>query len=228
MASAGTEARALGIAALANGWPLFWALAALLGAAFVVAFVAFGADEQGLGALVRATARISFALFLPVYAASSLRRLWPTPATRWLLRNRRYLGVAFAWAHGLHALAITCLATLLGAGFRADAATLVGGGLGYALLAAMVATSFDGSARRLGPRRWALLHRTGIHWLWVVFAISWTGRVAEGPGYALPAALVWGAAALRLAAQRRGVRRDRGRPTLPRVPHPPPAGGKAA
>jgi hypothetical protein len=185
-----------------NGWPVFGLLAALLSALFAAALAAFGTDEAGLRALVRFTARDSFAMFLPVYAAAPLRQLFPSPATRWLLRNRRYLGVSFAWAHGLHALAIAMLVVLLGDAFEASAVTLVFGSFAYLLLAGMVLTSFDRTARWLGPHRWALLHRTGLHTLWVVFAVTWTLSAASSPVYLPFAALAWSAAALRFAALR--------------------------
>ena len=184
-----------------NGWRVFWLFAALETAIFAVALSAFGTDEAGLRALVRLTVRVSFLVFITVYAAAPLRRLFPSPATQWLSRNRRYLGVSFAWAHGLHGLAIVLLALLLGDGFESNAATVVGGGLGYALTAAMAATSFDRSARWLGPRRWSLLHRAGLHWLWFIFALNWTGAAIATSLVYLPfAALTWAAAALRGAA----------------------------
>jgi hypothetical protein len=184
-----------------NGWRVFWLLAALETAIFAAALAGFGTDEAGLRALVRLTVRVSFLVFVVVYAASPLRRLFPSRATRWIALNRRYLGVSFAWAHGLHGLAIALLALLLGDGFEANAATVWGGGLGYVLIAGMVATSFDRSARWLGPKRWALLHRAGLYWLWFIFALNWTGAaIAESLFYLPFALLIWGAAGLRLAA----------------------------
>src|SRR5262249_9097829 len=120
-----------------NGWRVFGLLAALDSELFAAALWAFGTDEAGLRALVRLTVRASFSNFIVVYAAAPMRRLFPSPATRWLLRNRRYLGVSFAWAHGLHALAIALLVLLLGDAFETNLATLVGGGLGYLLTAGM-------------------------------------------------------------------------------------------
>lgn len=135
-------------------------------------------------------------------AGPPLRRLYPAPATRWLLRNRRYLGVSFAWVHGLHGLAIALLALLFGDSFAVDPATRLGGGLAYLLIAAMAITSFDRTARWLGPQRWGLLHRAGLHWLWFIFALNWTASVGVSLGY-LPFALItWGLLALRLAALR--------------------------
>ena len=190
-----------------SGWRVFWLLAALETALFAAALAVFGSDEAGLRALVRFTVRVSFLVFAVVYAAAPLRRLYPVPATRWLLRNRRYLGVSFAWAHGLHALAIALLARLLGDSFAVDPATRLGGGLAYALVAAMAATSFDRTARWLGPRRWTLLHRAGLHWLWFIFALNWTASVVVSLVYLPFAAITWGLLALRLAALR-GHRRS--------------------
>jgi methionine sulfoxide reductase heme-binding subunit len=191
-----------------NGWRVFWLLASLETALFAAAVAEFGTEEAGLRALTRFTVRVSFAVFLPVYSAAPLRQLFPSPVTRWLLRNRRYLGVSFAWAHGLHAIAIAMLALLLGDAFEAGLATPVGGGLAYLLVAAMALTSFDRTARWLGPHRWGLLHRAGLHWLWFVFALNWTGAaVATSLAYLPFAALTWGAAGLRFAvlrARRRG------------------------
>ena len=146
--------------------------------------------------------RVSFLVFALVYAAAPLRRLYPSPATRWMLSNRRYLGVSFAWAHGLHGLAIALLALLLGDAFEVEAATALGGGLAYVLIAAMALTSFDRTARWLGPRRWALLHRAGLHWLWFIFALNWTASLSVSLAYLPFAVLIWGLAVLRLAALR--------------------------
>jgi sulfoxide reductase heme-binding subunit YedZ len=192
-----------------DGWRVFGLLAALETALFASGLAAFGTDEAGLRALVRSTVRVSFVVFAFVYAAAPLRRLYPTPATRWLLRNRRFVGVSFAWAHGLHGLAIILLAQRLGDAFEVDAATALGGGLAYVLIGAMTLTSFDRTARWLGPHRWALLHRAGLHWLWIIFALNWTASVFVSLAYLPFALLTWGLAALRLAALR--ARRSSGR-----------------
>lgn len=183
-----------------TGWRVFWLLAVVTTTAFVASIQAFGTEEAGIRALVRATARVSFAIFVPVYLASPLRRLWPSAATRWVLRNRRYLGVSFAWAHGLHLLAIAMLALLLGDAFESDLLTIVFGGATYLLMFGMAATSFDRSARWLGPHRWRLLHRSGLHMLWLLFAILWTGLAATSPLHLALAITVWGMAGVRIAA----------------------------
>ena len=185
-----------------QGWRLVGVASAALVASQALLFAAGGTDEAGLRLLVAVSARISVVLFLLVFVAAPARRFWPGPTTRWMLRNRRYLGVSFGIAHFIHLFDIVLLATLLGNGFEMNAATLYGGGLAYVLLAAMMATSFDGSARWLGPRYWKWLHRAGLYWLWFIFMQSYTGRAVQMPEYIPLAAAVWGALGLRIAAWR--------------------------
>ena len=64
----------------------------------------------------------------------------------------------------LHLAAIVAFARVAPAQFaeRTSIVTYLGGGLGYILIAAMAATSFDRSARWLGARRWRLLHGVAV------------------------------------------------------------------
>ncbi|MCW5954891.1 MAG: hypothetical protein KIT69_21760, partial [Propionibacteriaceae bacterium] len=66
------------------------------------------------------------------------------------------------------------------------------------------ATSFDGAVAWLGRRRWQLLHRTGMYYLWLIFAISYLPRaLIESAWYAIPAGALLAALALRFAVYRR-------------------------
>lgn len=185
-----------------QGWRLVGVASAALVASQALLFAAGGTDEAGLRLLVAVSARISVVLFLLVFVAAPARRFWANETTRWMLRNRRYLGVSFGVAHFIHLFDIVLLATLLGNAFEMNAATLYGGGLAYVLLAAMMATSFDRSAHWLGPRYWKWLHRAGLYWLWFIFMQSYTGRAVQMPEYIPLAAAVWGALGLRIAAWR--------------------------
>ena len=185
-----------------QGWRLVGIASALLVASQIALFAVGGSDEAGVRFVVRASARISFLIFLLVYLAAPLRRFGSTPLTRWLRRERRYLGVSFGVAHFLHLLDIGLLTVLLGDAFEREWVAIVVGGASYVLLAGMLLTSFDRTARWLGPRRWNLLHRTGLHLLWFVFAQSYTFSALQDP-YFVPLALAaWGALALRIAAWR--------------------------
>jgi hypothetical protein len=170
--------------------------------------------------VVRATARTSVLLFGLAFAASSLHRLWPSEATRWLLANRRYLGVSFATSHACHLLALLALADWSFATFvaRSDWVGLILGGLGYGFVAAMTATSFDRTAARLGARRWQRLHTAGGWYLWFIFFASFAPRVGTSLAYALPTLWMLLVLAVRVRARRArapvlapaGVRRGSG------------------
>lgn len=177
--------------------------ALVVGAMTAIVLGVHGTGEDGMRALLRATARTSLALFLLAYLASTLRALVDRPFTRWLIRNRRYVGVSFAVSHLVHGIAIVGLSRATAT--PPEPGTLVAGGLAYGLLAAMTATSFDRSAGWLGPRAWSRLHRTGIHYLWFVFAFTFAGTLSQAQGAhavwaALSSAALVGALALRVVA----------------------------
>ncbi|UVO31278.1 hypothetical protein [Bradyrhizobium arachidis] len=144
-------------------------------------------EVEGVRMVIRFTARSSLALFCLAFSAAALARLWPTAWTHWQRRNRRYLGLAFAASHAIHAVAIVAFANIDPAGFAAatSAASYIFGGLGYAFIIAMAATSFDRTAQMLGPRAWQTLHLTGGYYLLFQFTVSFGKRVLDMPLYAL-------------------------------------------
>ena len=144
-------------------------------------------DIDGVRMVVRFTARSSLLLFCLAFAATALARLWPNSWTRWLLRNRRQLGLAFAVSHGLHALALVVFARLDPVAFAAATsfASYLFGGIGYAVIVAMTVTSFDRTAAALGPRGFRLLHRIGGYYLLAQFSVSFGMRIPGMPNYAL-------------------------------------------
>ena len=187
-----------------NGWPIVgWATLAVL--AIVGAILAFaGTDEAGIRMVIRATARTSVVLFSLAFAASSMRRRWPNTATRWILRNRRQLGVSFAVSHLIHLMAIFALAGWTWTGFLANTPTLtlVGGGLAYVFIALMTITSFDRTAAWLGPPAWRKLHTTGSYAVWIIFAQNFFVQAFKSAFYWPYAVLLAGAMALRWLPRR--------------------------
>lgn len=185
-----------------RGWPLVGWTALVVGMAVALALLGDGDLERRSRLALRLTAFSSGVLFSAVFAASPLRRLAPSAATRWLVANRRYLGVSFAVSHGYHLLAIVLLIRAAGSAERAsiDPVTTIGGSLGYAFVLAMVATSFDRTAAWLGRRAWGALHGTGLYFLWFVFAMNYGLQMMRSPVHFLVAALVIAGAVLRVAA----------------------------
>lgn len=147
------------------------AVSAGLVAMSVVVLAVAGTDEAGVSLWVRSTARSSLALLLLVYTARPLVALSHARPIGRLLAHRRELGLAFAVSHGLHAIGIAWL--VLGFGRQIAPVTAALGGLGYAFIVAMAATSSDAAVRRMGRRRWKLLHRAGVHYLMLVFAATY-------------------------------------------------------
>jgi methionine sulfoxide reductase heme-binding subunit len=154
-----------------------------------------------LRAVIRVTAFTSAVPFLLVFVASAWHRLRPSPAARWLVAQRRYLGLSVAASHLWHLLAIVGLAASVPA-FRANLspATLVFGGAGFVLLALMAATSTDAAQRALG-RGWTWLHTTGLWVLWLDFVFTYVGPAAASPFHAVMTLLFVAALVLRLGVR---------------------------
>lgn len=159
-------------------------------------------EVEGVRMVIRFTARSSLLLFCLAFGAAALARLWPNAWTRWQRRNRRYLGLSFAVSHAIHAVAIVAFANMDPAGF-AEATSPVSyifGGIGYAAIIALSATSFDRTAAMLGPRAWRGLHLVCGYYLWLQFMVSFGKRVPAMPVYAAFLVPLLAVMALRLIA----------------------------
>lgn len=191
-----------------NGWRLTGLLTALLSLMVLSIVAADGFSVDAIRTAIRATARTSLLLFLPTFIASALVAFWPGRKTRWLLRNRRYIGVGFAASHGLHAIVIIAFAIRDPALFSSmtSIGTLVSGGSAYLFILLMAATSFDRAVAWLGARNWRILHWCGAWYIALSFIITNAKRTPDMPLYWLPVALVLLAIALRIAGwwRRRG------------------------
>ncbi|UEM10519.1 hypothetical protein J4G43_038610 [Bradyrhizobium barranii subsp. barranii] len=166
-------------------------------------------EVEGVRMVIRFTARSSLLLFCLAFSAAALARLWPNAWTRWQRRNRRYLGLSFAASHAIHAVAIVAFARMDPAGFAVatSAASYIFGGIGYAFIIAMSATSFDRTAALLGPQAWRVLHLVGGYYLWFQFMVSFGKRVQAMPLYAAFLIPLFAVMALRLIAMAAHPRR---------------------
>jgi sulfoxide reductase heme-binding subunit YedZ len=185
-----------------EGWRLFAVLTVVL-AGLCLGIAGMGQFEtEGVRMVIRFTARTSLLLFCLAFSAGALARLWPNAWTRWQRRNRRFLGVTFAASHGIHAIAIACFAAMDPAGFMAatSTASYLFGGVGYAFIIAMTATSFDRTAQAIGPRAFRILHLSGGYYLWLQFMVSFGKRIPGMPPYALFLVPLLAVMALRLIA----------------------------
>jgi methionine sulfoxide reductase heme-binding subunit len=159
-----------------QGWGIVGFSALTVGTIVGVIWLFHGIDEQGMRMAIRATARTSTILFLSAFVASSLRKLWSTPLSAWLLHNRRYLGISMAVSHTYHAIAIFGL-WFVTAGTAPHLGPL--GTFGYVLLIAMTVTSFERPADWLGKRSWKILHTTGMHFFWLGFLFEYSFKLPK-------------------------------------------------
>lgn len=190
---------------LLEGWPLLGLLSLFLLAISGLCLAGHVYDVAGVRMVIRTTARTSLILFALAFSAQAILTLWPSALTRWQRRNRRQLGLAFAVSHTIHAAAILAFARMDPQGFREHVmlGTLVSGGVAYAFIVAMAATSFDRTAAWVGPVAWRTLHWLGGYYLWMSFIVTNGKRIGQSPLYALPVILMVAILVLRFAARRR-------------------------
>ena len=161
-----------------NEWNLFWLISGPISIAMVIAMT--GADlstGEGVSSMIQLSVRFAVPWLYLAFAASSVQALFPGPFGRWLLRNRRYIGLCFAAAMGWQLFFILWLTTVHSEFYIEEVYVLrdaIEGVVGYAFLIAMTVTSFGFGRRRLKPKTWKLLHKSGIYFLWAyAFSVYW-------------------------------------------------------
>jgi methionine sulfoxide reductase heme-binding subunit len=190
-----------GVAQSVESWKLFWLLALIVSAANGISlpFADFH-SVQGTGFMIQLSVRCALPLFLLAFTASSLAILWPGRLSRWLLRNRRIVGLGFAsgmlWHFSFIAYSMLRFGTLAGAPTPRG---LVLDLTGLAFLILMTLTSFRWFARRLSSANWRRLHKTGIYVIWFVATYIYF-RHAEEPFRDVALALLIAAWLLRVGA----------------------------
>ena len=161
-----------------NGWYLFWLFTVPTSVVMVVAML--GVDMStgaGVSAMIGFSVRFAVPIIFLVVAISSLQALFPGPIPMWLLRNRKYIGLCFAVAMAWQGLFISMMSLFFRDYYFNDIYLLrdeLEGSVGYIFLTAMVLTSFDFGRKRLTPRQWRLLHKSGLYFLFAYpFSVYW-------------------------------------------------------
>jgi DMSO/TMAO reductase YedYZ heme-binding membrane subunit len=150
-----------------NSWSLFWVLALAASAANLLGLPdADFHSARGMSPIILRSVRCALPLFLVAFTASSLATLWPSAGTRWLLANRRYIGLAFAFAMAWHFSFVAYTIGSFGNPLNAKATAL--DVIGFVFLLLLTLTSFRSGARRLSRANWRRLHKTGVYVIWLV------------------------------------------------------------
>ena len=170
-----------------EGWAFFaWVSAFTFLAIWMLSMTVDLRTGPGVVAMIRNSVRLSTPWLFLAFSASSLVALFPSPATRWLMRNRRMLGLCFAAAMGWQLFFIAWM-LLAHWGFYVEVIHPLGGLFirlfAYTVLISLTVTSFAVPRRWMGPRAWHLLHKTGIYFLWLSVWGTYAGDlfVMENP-----------------------------------------------
>ena len=185
-----------------KSWSLFWVLALVTSAANLLGLPAADFHSfRGMAPLIVRSVQDAIPWFLVAFTASSFAILWPSVLTRWLLANRRYFGLAFAfgmaWHLGFVAYSIWSFGNPLSARSLAfDVAGLV-------FLMLMTLTSFRWGARHLSPANWRRLHKTGVYVIWLLATELYFHRLTTDRSHAAVFGALIAAGGLRFAAAAR-------------------------
>jgi hypothetical protein len=161
-----------------NGWNLFWLITAPISLVMVLAMTRVDLSKaEAVSSMIQISVRCAVPWLYVAFAASSMQVVFPGTFSRWLLRNRKFIGLCFASAMAWQLSFILWLVGIHTEYYVNDVYVLsdvVEGVLGYAFLIAMVLTSFKFGRSRLTAKQWKLLHTSGIYWLWVyVWSVYW-------------------------------------------------------
>jgi DMSO/TMAO reductase YedYZ heme-binding membrane subunit len=150
-----------------ESWRLFQLLAFAISAAICVRLASTDFQSaHGTEFIILYSVRCALPFFIVAFTASSLAILWPNRRTRWLLTNRRYFGLAFAFGMGWH-LTFVAYTTLRFGNHLNRTATMLDL-IGLAFLLALTLTSFRSVAQRLSPASWRRLHKSGVYAIWLL------------------------------------------------------------
>ncbi|WOH36761.1 hypothetical protein RI844_15490 [Thalassotalea fonticola] len=163
---------------LINGWQLFWLISVTISIAvfFTISTVDLSKAED-ISAMIQFTVRCSVPLLYFSFVASAYHALFPGVFSRWLLRNRKFIGVAYSAAMAWQLLFIVWLVTIFQEHYINNVylfSDIIIQLPGYIILFAMTVTSFNFGRKAISPMQWRILHKWGIYFLWAtVWSTYW-------------------------------------------------------
>lgn len=181
-----------------NGWNLFWLITTPISLAIILRMTRVDlSSADGVSSMIQLSVRCAIPWMFVAFAASSLQVVLPGTFSRWLLRNRKFIGLCFAAAMGWQLTFILWLVGVHTDYYVNDVYVLtdvVEGLVGYSFLIAMVFTSFKFGRSLLNAKQWKLLHRSGIYWLWFyAWSVYWFNLFYyDSPAVLLDYIYYWG------------------------------------
>lgn len=167
---------------LDSPWFNEWRLLALIAgtiSGFVIVRMS-GLDlslAENVSAMIAYSVRWAVPWLYIAFAASSVQALFPSTASRWLLRNRKIMGLSFAVGMAWQLTFIVWLVSVHRDYYVNEVYVLrdvIEGLGGYLFLLAMTVTSFKFARKRMTSKNWKRLHTWGIYFLWAyAFSVYW-------------------------------------------------------
>jgi hypothetical protein len=161
-----------------NGWSLFSLI--MLPMCLIIAFALTRIDlasADDISSMIQVSVRCSVPWLYLAFAASSLQSLSPSAFSRWLMRNRRIVGLCFAGGMAWQLTFILWMVTAHWSYYVEDVYLFTDIMVqipGYLFLIAMTSTSFMPVRRKLSGMQWRMLHKLGIYFLWgTVWSTYW-------------------------------------------------------
>jgi hypothetical protein len=161
-----------------NGWSLFSLITIPICLVLVIAMTRTDlSTATGISSMIQLSVRASVPWLYLAFSASSIHALHRGASSRWLMRNRRVLGLCFA-AGMAWQLAFILWMVSRHWGYYVQEVYLLSDIVvqipGYVFLIAMTLTSFKPLRRRLSSLQWRRLHKGGIYFLWAtVWSTYW-------------------------------------------------------
>lgn len=143
-------------------------------------------DETTIRVAIRATARISFVLFLGAFLGNTLYALVPNAATRWLKAHKDGFTLGFAGSHTVHLAFILILAAAIGRENVLKGIMPIPFTVGFLLIYALAAGVLFRYRTFLPSRFEALAH----YYLISLFTVSFTRHAIKEPFFYAPLVLV--------------------------------------
>lgn len=162
-----------------RGWDVTFVTTIAFGIVLGGLFYNHGAiTEEWSREVLRFTGRASFPLFLLMFSASSVNRLFPSSLSRWLVQNRKYMGLAFAILYVYHSVGLVGLRVLTGSS-GIEGLELFLSIAAYIFMVAMIMTSFDAIRRKMSRWAWQSLHGTGMLIIWYFFLAEFIHKAED-------------------------------------------------
>jgi methionine sulfoxide reductase heme-binding subunit len=162
-----------------NKTKIIYTVIALLLLIAIMPMVIGSFSEEAIRWAVRRTADISFIMLCLSFGASSLHFVFKSDFSRWLMQNRRYLGISFGISFLSHAFLILFLALRYPEPLLSDlsSTTIYTGIVAFSFTSLMTLSSNDAAVNLLGRKAWSVLHTVGGYYLLAVFTLTFLSQL---------------------------------------------------